>query len=260
MRSEASTVDAYIAGLSAEHRDTMKTLRDLVRTHLPPGYAEAMAWGMPAYEVPLARYPDTYNGQALMYVAFATQKSNYALYLTCVYGDAGREKILRDGFVAIGRKPDMGKSCIRFKTLADIPLDAIATLIGAIPVEVFIARHEAVHGARAAERAKKPAAGKAKSDATAAKKKTTAKASPARAGAKTAAAKGARKSSSAASPPRTAAKAATLVARPVSETTSKPAGKPPARQPFAERRAPAKRGVAAKKAAAKRPPARSPRA
>jgi hypothetical protein len=142
VRSAADRVDAYLASLPHERRAVVAELRRLVLDHLPKGYVETMNWGMPSYEVPLDRYPTTYNGQPLGYVAFAAQKNNYALYLSCIYLDPARERALRDAFAAIGRKPDMGKACLRFRTLDGLPLETIGELIAATPVDEFIALHE----------------------------------------------------------------------------------------------------------------------
>ena len=98
--SAARSVDEYLAQLPGERREVAVALRKLVRDHLPPGYVEAMNWGMPCYEVPLARHPDTYNGQPLGYVAFAAQKNGYSLYLMGVHGDPAREARLRGGTIS----------------------------------------------------------------------------------------------------------------------------------------------------------------
>ena len=84
-RSAATTVAAYLDELPAERRTVVAAVRDVILRRLPAGYEETMNWGMIAYEVPLARYPDTYNKQPLAYAALAAQKSYYALYLTCAY-------------------------------------------------------------------------------------------------------------------------------------------------------------------------------
>lgn len=141
--SAAATVDAYLAALSPERREVAAALRALIRRHLPAGYAEAMTWGMPTYEVPLDRYPDTYNGKPLAYVGFAVQKNNYALYLMCVYSDGAQERTLREAAAAMGTTLDMGKSCVRFRALDRLPLDAIGTLIASHPVDDYIALYEA---------------------------------------------------------------------------------------------------------------------
>ena len=79
--SKAQTVPEYLAELPAERRAVIAAVRKVVRKHLPKGYVEAMNWGMICYEIPLKRYPITYNKQPLSYAALAAQKNNYALYL-----------------------------------------------------------------------------------------------------------------------------------------------------------------------------------
>jgi len=141
-RSEAATVDAYVQALPPERRGVASALRELIVAHLPAGYVEAMRWGMPGYEVPLARYPDTYNGQPLSVAAFAAQKNAWSLYLGVLPLDADKDAALRAAFSAMGRKPDIGKACVRFKALGDLPLAAIAEVIAGTSVDAFIAAHE----------------------------------------------------------------------------------------------------------------------
>ena len=144
--SAAKTVAEYLEELPVERRKVIASVRKMIREHLPKGYIEAMNWGMISYEVPLKRYPQTYNGQPLMYVALAAQKNNYALYLMSVYGDTRQAAWLQEQFRKAGKKMDMGKSCLRFKKLEDLPLDAIAQIVAHTAVDDLIAVHEAVHG------------------------------------------------------------------------------------------------------------------
>jgi hypothetical protein len=141
--SNALTVDEYLAELPPERRSILASVRDLVRRNLPEGYHETMNWGMISYEIPLERYPDTYNKRPLTYAALAAQKSFYALYLTGVYQDGERKKWLEREFQKAGKKLDMGKSCLHFKRLEDLPLDVIARAIGSTPPEKFIEQYEA---------------------------------------------------------------------------------------------------------------------
>ena len=142
-KSAATTVDAYLDELPAERRRVVATVRDVVRANLPAGYEEAMRWGMISYEVPLARYPDTYNGQPLAYAALAAQKSHYALYLTCAYTDPAQAAWLERAFAAAGKRLDIGKSCVRFKRLEDLPLPVVGEAIASTPPDRFIALYEA---------------------------------------------------------------------------------------------------------------------
>ncbi len=144
--SKAATPDAYIAELSPERQALVTRLRDLVNANLPPGYVERMNWGMISWEVPLERYPDTYNGQPLSYAALAAQKSHTALYLNCVYASEERTERLKQAWAAAGKKLDMGKSCLRFKREDQVADDLLAETIRSIPVERFIAEYEAGRG------------------------------------------------------------------------------------------------------------------
>lgn len=153
VKSTAVSVSAYLAELPEERRAVIAPLRDLILRHLPPGYVESMNWGMICYEVPLERYPDTSNGQPLGYAALAAQKNAYSLYLMSLCEGSAHEQTLRDAFREAGKKLDFGKSCVRFKRLEDLPLEALAALIASTPVETFLAEHEATRAAAA--RAKK---------------------------------------------------------------------------------------------------------
>jgi uncharacterized protein YdhG (YjbR/CyaY superfamily) len=146
--SAATTVKQYLEELPADRRAVVAEVRAALRKAMPKGYEEAMNWGMITWQVPLARYPDTYNGQPLAYAALAAQKNNYALYLMGCYGDARQEKALRAAYEKLGKKPDMGKSCVRFRKLEDLPLEAIAKLVAGMGVEDYLAHYEKSRAAR----------------------------------------------------------------------------------------------------------------
>ncbi len=153
--SRASTVREYLAELPRERRAVVSAVRDVVRRHLPAGYRETMNWGMITWELPLSRYPDTYNGQPLCYVALAAQKNYNALYLTGDSQDSEQETLLKKAFRDAGKKLGMGKSCLRFQALEDLALDAIGRVVAATSPEEHIARHEANRKRAGAGRAKK---------------------------------------------------------------------------------------------------------
>jgi len=177
-QTAARTVDEYLEQLPEERRAVVAAVRDVVRRHLPPGYQERVGWGMISYEVPLERFPNTYNGHPLCYAALAAQKNHYALYLLCAYGDPAVAEALREGFARAGKKLDMGKSCVRFKSLADLPLDVVARTIGAVPPERMIEMHEASHSKEAV--AARRAARRSTGDTTTAGKPAAAKKKTAR--------------------------------------------------------------------------------
>jgi len=142
MRSDAKTVAEYLAGLTPERRSMIETVRQVIPENLPLGYEEAMNWGMITYQVPLKTYPDTYNGQPLMYAALASQKNHLALYLMSIYSSAGRRREFEAAWKATGKRLDVGESCVRFRKLEDLPLELIGSTIAAIDVPTFIAGYE----------------------------------------------------------------------------------------------------------------------
>ena len=141
--SKAATPEAYIAELPPERRELVARIRDIVNANLPDGYVERMSWGMIGWELPLERYPDTYNGQPLVYAGLAAQKNHTALYLNCVYASEERTRRMTEAWAAAGKKLDMGKSCLRFKRADQLAEDVLAETIGSVPVEVFVAEYEA---------------------------------------------------------------------------------------------------------------------
>jgi len=154
--SKAASVQEYLDELPEERRTVVSAVRKTIRKNLPAGYREGMLWGMITYTVPLERFPDTYNGQPLMYAALAAQKNNFAVYLTC-HGPKSEERSrLEAGFRKAGKKLDMGGSCIRFRKLEEIPLGVIGDAVGSVPVEKLLADYREVKPA-AKSRAKKKA-------------------------------------------------------------------------------------------------------
>jgi len=137
--SKATTPAAYLASLPPDRRKVIAAVRSLIRKRLPKGYVEAMNWGMLSYEVPLKRFPDTYNKQPLLYLALAAQKGNYALYMTGLANSKAQIARLAAAYKAAGRRFDMGKSCLRFKSLEELPLDVIGDIVASTSVEQRIA-------------------------------------------------------------------------------------------------------------------------
>ena len=143
VRSAAATVEEYLQELVPDRREEIQAVRELVLDNLPPGYVETMNWGMITYEIPLDRYPDTYNKQPLMYAALASQKRYMSLYLMCVYSHRESRIWFEERFKASGKKLNMGKSCVRFRRVEDLPLDLIAETVAGTSVEDYIKFYEA---------------------------------------------------------------------------------------------------------------------
>jgi uncharacterized protein YdhG (YjbR/CyaY superfamily) len=138
MHSDAATVEEYLSALDPARREVISTVRDFVLSHVPSGIEENMRWGMITYEVPLARSPKTYNRQPLMFAALASQKHHCSLYLTGAYLSEENTQLLVEAFSKAGKKLNMGKSCIRFKTVEDLVLPVIGTILKYYSVDAFL--------------------------------------------------------------------------------------------------------------------------
>ena len=142
MKSNASTVREYLDELTLERREAVTAVRDVVLANLPDGYEEIIDFGMISYVVPLERYPETYNGHPLMYAAVASEKRYVSVHLMNVYGDADTQRWFVDSYKATGKRLDMGKSCVRFRKLEDLPLDLIGEAVRRTPMEEWIRLYE----------------------------------------------------------------------------------------------------------------------
>ena len=142
VQSKATTVEEYLAKLPDDRRKTIAEVRKVVKKNLPKGYQEMVGFGMIAYCVPLSKYPNTYNNQPLCYVGLAAQKNYNSLYLMGAYSTTAQRSALEAAFKKAGKKLDMGKSCVRFRDIDDLPLDVIAKTVASIPADEWIRIYE----------------------------------------------------------------------------------------------------------------------
>jgi Domain of unknown function (DU1801) len=177
--SRAPTVEAYLAALPPERRAALQKVRSVIRKNLARGFEEGMQYGMIGYYIPLSRYSETYNGQPLTIASLAAQKQYLVVYLMSVYGDPATRRWFEREYRASGKRLDMGKSCVRFRSLADLPLDLVGEAIRRVTVDGYIDHYEKTargkkNGAARAKARPAPAAKKA----AAAKKPTSTRARP----------------------------------------------------------------------------------
>jgi hypothetical protein len=157
MKSSAATVEEYLQGLPADRRTAISAVRQVILANLPKGYVECMSYGMIGYVVPHRLYSAGYHCDPrlpLPYANLGSQKNHMALHVMIIYGDPATEQWFRKAWQAAGKKLDMGKCCVRFKKLEDVPLDVIGQVIARVPVKDYIARVENVIGAIASKRGK----------------------------------------------------------------------------------------------------------
>ena len=103
-----------------------------------------MNWRRITYQVPLSIHPDTYSRQPLMYAALASQKNHMAVYLTSIYMDPESQATFERDYKATGKRYDVGKSCVRFRRLDDLPLELIGRAIGSMTMQEFIEGERAI--------------------------------------------------------------------------------------------------------------------
>lgn len=157
MQSKATSVKDYIAELPDDRRKIISSVRAVIRQHLPKGYEEGMQYGMIGYYVPQRVYPAGYHcnpEQPLPFAALASQKNYVSLYLMCIYSDLAHLKWFQEAWAKTGFKLNIGKGCVRFKKLEQVPLDVIGAAIRRVPVAKFIKHYESVIGRGGAGRKK----------------------------------------------------------------------------------------------------------
>lgn len=148
MQSKAQSVDAYMSELPEERKAPMQRLREVFKANLPKGFTEQMSYGMLGYVVPHSIYPKGYHCSPelpLPFVNIASQKNFIAVYHMGIYSD---EKLLNwfvEEFPKHSKaKLDMGKSCIRFKKMDQIPYDLIGELLTKMTVNQWIERYDSI--------------------------------------------------------------------------------------------------------------------
>ena len=147
MNKQVKTVEDYLVNIPDNHKQAINSLREVISKNLPKGFQEGIQYGMIGYFVPLEKYPSGYHckkNEPLPFLSMASQKNSVNLYHMGLY--ANQE--LLNWFIETypmhsNRKLDMGKSCIRFKYLDDIPFALIGELCSKISVKDWITLYEA---------------------------------------------------------------------------------------------------------------------
>ena len=134
----------YLAALPADRRAAIAAVRKVVLENLDDGYEEGMQYGMIGYFVPHSVHPAGYHcdpRQPVPFAALASQKNYMSLYLMSAYGEGSELAWLQKAWKKAGKKLDMGKCCIRFKQVEDLPLEVVGEAIRRVPAKLFLERY-----------------------------------------------------------------------------------------------------------------------
>ena len=146
MKIEVNSVDDYFKNIAVERQESMNKLRAIINANLPKGFEECLGYGMPSWVVPHDLYPSGYHTTPhlpLPFMSLASQKNFIALYHMGIYADNTLLKWWEKEYAQqCKRKLDMGKSCIRFKYIDDIPYSLITELCTKITSEEWIKVYE----------------------------------------------------------------------------------------------------------------------
>lgn len=148
MQSTATSIDVYLEEIPAERKEAFTKLRETILENIPKGFVEQMSYGMIGYVVPHSIYPDGYHCDPklpLPFINIASQKNFIALYHMGIYANP----VLLNWFITeypkhSTQKLDMGKSCIRYKKMDQIPFELIAELVQKMSVQEWITCYESV--------------------------------------------------------------------------------------------------------------------
>lgn len=160
MQSKATTVDAYLASLPPDRRQALAAVRKVVLANLDESYEEGMQYGAIGYFVPHSVFPAGYHcdpKQPLPFAGLASQKNHMSLGLMSIYGSTDEASWFRAAWAKSGKKLDMGKCCIRFRKLEDLPLDVICEAIKRVPAKRYIEQYQASLEKTAVARKPQPA-------------------------------------------------------------------------------------------------------
>lgn len=143
--SKATTIGEYLKGLEPEQRKTVQAVRKIIKLNLPNGYKEVLQYGMISYVVPLSFYPKGYLNNPnvpLPYISLAGQKKHNAIYFMGLYADSKLNSWFQKEYKASGKRLDIGKSCVRFRKLDDLPLELIGKAVGKISPKRMVEYYE----------------------------------------------------------------------------------------------------------------------
>jgi uncharacterized protein YdhG (YjbR/CyaY superfamily) len=146
MKSSNQAIKNYIDSLPEERKNAIESLRKIIKEYIPKGFEETFNYGMISYVVPLSIYPKGYHCSSetpLPFINIASQKSHIAIYHMGIYAQPELLNWFTNEYTKLSKKKlDMGKSCIRFKKVNEIPYDLIKDLVTKMSVTEWIHLYE----------------------------------------------------------------------------------------------------------------------
>jgi hypothetical protein len=145
MQSKATTVQQYLASLPPARRAAIQAVREVILKNLDKDFEEGMLYGAIGYYVPHRLFPAGYHcdpSKPLCYAGLGWQKNYMSLGLMTVYGSPEQREWFCAAWARTGKRLDMGKACIRFRKIEDVPLDVIGEAIRRVPAKAYIAHYE----------------------------------------------------------------------------------------------------------------------
>ena len=151
MQSKATTVSAYLSSLPTDRRAAIETVRRVILANVDGDIEEGMQYGAIGYYVPHRIFAAGYHcdpSQPLPDIGLASQKRFMALYMYCSYMGGAGDSYIRKAYAQSGRTLDMGKCCLRFRSLGELDLDVVAEVIRRAPTRKYVERYFSIVGPR----------------------------------------------------------------------------------------------------------------
>lgn len=146
MKANGITVNEILSNLPADRKESFNKLHDVIVKNLPKGFEAAISYGGLGYVIPHTLYPAGYHckpSEPLPFAGLASQKNSINFYHMGIYSDPK----LYDWFISeypkhTKQKLDIGKSCVRFKKMDDIPYQLIGELMQKMSAKDWISVYE----------------------------------------------------------------------------------------------------------------------
>jgi len=153
MKNVANSVDDILKNVQEDRKEVFQKLHQVILKNLPKGFEAAISYGGLGYVVPHSVYPDGYHckpAEPLPFAGIASQKQSINFYNMGMYSDPDLLKWFVSEFPKHSKqKLDMGKSCVRFKKMDDIPYKLIGELMKKMTVKEWILKYEAAYKPKA---------------------------------------------------------------------------------------------------------------